>query len=89
MQETNKMEAKKKRDKGNEAFKKNCFEEAKAGGYTFFALQDGGYCFASIDPDTYKKYGSSSACWDGKGGQMTNNVYRLRNGNFVVFSRYF
>ena len=64
----------------------NCFEEAKAGGYEFFAVQDGGYCFASSDPDAYKKYGSSSLCWDGKGGQMTNNVYRIRNGNFDVIS---
>ena len=29
MQEANKMEARKKRDKGNEAFQRNCFEEAQ------------------------------------------------------------
>ena len=54
-----------------------CFDVAKSGGYKIFALQDGGYCYGSIDDRFYKKYGNSTVCVDGKGGPMVNSVYRI------------
>ena len=60
----------------------NCLEVAKAGRYKFFSLQDGGQCFGSNETTAYKKYGASTACSDGKGGPMANNVYEIRSGRF-------
>ena len=59
----------------------NCFDVAKAEGYKIFALQDGGYCYGSIDDRFYKKYGASTKCSYGKGGPMANSVYRINDAN--------
>nr|XP_012558368.2 uncharacterized protein LOC105845318 [Hydra vulgaris] len=52
-----------------------CYLAAKERGFPIFAVQDGGYCSASID-DLYKKNGLSNTCKkDGKGGVTSNQVY--------------
>ena len=56
-------------------------------GYTVFAIQDGGQCFGSpTAQSTYAKYGTSTKCSHGKGGPMANNVYRMKNGRYILFA---
>ena len=45
-----------------------------------FAVQHGGQCFSSATaPQTYDKFGRSSACTaDGEGGPFANQVYAFR-----------
>nr|XP_039253086.1 uncharacterized protein LOC120330271 [Styela clava] len=71
---------------GNEkAYKKRedalgkCARYARSRGFRFFALQDGGYCSASIDAEnTYRRIGPSQKCRnDGKGGPWSNQVYEI------------
>ena len=56
-----------------------CAAAAEARGWTFFALQNGGWCASSEDAeDTYQKYGESSTCAvGGKGGPWGNQVYQI------------
>ena len=64
-----------------------CAKAAAEKGYKVFAVQDGGQCFSSDDAkSTYKKYGSSTACIDQKGGPMANSVYEISKLNFSIWS---
>ena len=56
-----------------------CAVAAMRAGYSMFAVQNGGWCAASATaPQTYDKYGKSSACKDdGEGGPWANHVYEL------------
>ena len=57
-------------------------------GYSMFAVQDGGWCGASATaPETFDKYGKSTACKDGgEGGPWANQVYIIKGnyGNVIV-----
>ena len=54
-----------------------CAVAAMRVGYNMFVVQDGGQCAASVlAPQTFHKYGKSTACKDdGEGGPYTNQVY--------------
>ena len=54
-----------------------CAVAAMRAGYSMFAVQNGGWCAASATaPQTFDKYGKSSACKaDGEGGPWANQVY--------------
>jgi len=56
-----------------------CAVAAMRAGYRMFAVQNGGWCAASSSaPQTYDKYGKSTACkGDGEGGPWANQVYEL------------
>jgi len=56
-----------------------CAVAAMGAGYRMFAVQNGGWCAASASaPQTYDKYGKSTACKaDGEGGPWANQVYEL------------
>ena len=51
-----------------------------------FAVQNGGWCAASATaPQTYDKYGKSSACKrDGEGGGWANQVYLTKGTATLV-----
>ena len=60
-----------------------CYEAAKAKGYQYFAVQNGGWCASSANAEsTYKKYGSSGACRNGKGGGWANDVYMIEGKKY-------
>ena len=44
-----------------------------------FAVQHGGWCAGAKDLNGYKKYGKAGNCKDGKGGDLTNDVYQITN----------
>ena len=54
-----------------------CAVAAMRKGYSMFAVQAGGWCAASATaPQTFDKYGKSTACSsDGEGGGWANQVY--------------
>ena len=68
-----------------------CAVAAMRAGYRTFAVQNGGWCAASASaPQTYDKYGKSTACkGDGEGGPWANQVYELegKSRNFPPYSR--
>jgi len=68
-----------------------CAVAAMRAGYRMFAVQNGGWCAASASaPQTYDKYGKSTACKaDGEGGAWANQVYELegKSRNFPSYSR--
>ena len=74
-----------------------CAVAAMRAGYSMFAVQNGGWCAASATaPQTYDKYGKSTACKDdGEGGAWANHVYELEGMlrnispslNLTVFQR--
>ena len=52
---------------------------AQKRGYRVFAVQHGGWCAASRTGHlTYRRYGKSNRCRNGKGGPWANDVYVLR-----------
>jgi len=57
-----------------------CAYVASAKGYSMFAVQNGGWCASSATaPQTFDKYGNSTACLsDGKGGPWANQVYVIK-----------
>ena len=57
-----------------------CAVAAMRAGNSMFAVQDGGQCAASATaPQTFDKYGKSTACKaDGKGGPRANQVYLIK-----------
>ena len=57
-----------------------CAVAAMRAGYSMFAVQNGGWCAASASaPETYDKYGKSTACKaDGEGGPWANQVYFIK-----------
>ena len=54
-----------------------CAVAAMKRGHKMFSIQNGGWCAASkTAPQTFDKYGKSSACKnDGEGGPWANQVY--------------
>ena len=54
-----------------------CFEVARERKMIIFAIQAGGWCAGDDNLNGYKKYGSSTACKDGKGGPEANDVYQI------------
>ena len=67
-----------------------CAVAAMRAGYSMFAVQNGGWCASTaIAPETYDKYGKSTACKDdGEGGPWANQVYNLEGilKTFVLHS---
>ena len=57
-----------------------CAVAAMRAAYILFAVQDGGQCAASATaPQTFDKYGTSTACKaDGEGGPLANQVYLIQ-----------
>ena len=57
-----------------------CAVAALRAGYSMFAVQNGGQCAASATaPQTFDKYGKSTACKaDGEGGTSANQVYLIK-----------
>ena len=66
-----------------------CAVAAMRAGYSMFAVQNGGQCAASATaPQTFDKYGKSTACKaDGEGGPSANEVY-LTKGETVKFKQF-
>lgn len=58
-----------------------CAAAAMRAGYSMFAVQNGGWCAASATaPQTFDKYGKSTACnADGEGGPWANQVYVIKS----------
>ncbi|XP_078581991.1 CUB and sushi domain-containing protein 1-like [Branchiostoma floridae x Branchiostoma japonicum] len=56
-----------------------CYQVSLSRGFPMFGLHDGGQCFGSADGlNTYKKHGPSTVCaFDGKGGPLGNEVYKI------------
>merc|ERR1719447_2230956 len=61
-----------------------CFKAALKKGMKVFAVQNGGWCAASKSTTTYKKYGKSTGCKNGKGGPERSDVYLVRCGLGMV-----
>lgn len=62
-----------------------CALAAQRRGYRVFALQHGGWCASTRRAHlTYRRYGKSNKCRNGKGGPWANDVYVLR-GKCVLF----
>jgi len=60
-----------------------CYHVASKRGYRYFALQNGGQCFSSMNAgQRYNMYGKSNACHLGKGGPWANTVYII-NGLYA------
>ncbi|EDO39263.1 predicted protein [Nematostella vectensis] len=59
---------------------RQCAEQAKAAGFQYFAIQYYGECWSGTGENkSFSRYGPSSNCWSGVGGEWTNAVYRLQN----------
>ena len=56
----------------------DCHNYAKKHGFTVFAVQYSIECFTARNAaDTFKKYGESSECRNGRGGAWAQNVYMV------------
>ena len=57
-----------------------CAVAAIRAGYSMFAVQNGGQCAADATaPQTFDKYGKSTACKaNGEGGPLANEVYLIK-----------
>ena len=59
----------------------NCFNEAQKKGFKYFGVQYNTQCFTSNDAGvTYRKYGESNGCRNGRGGTWAMNVYKIIGG---------
>ena len=67
-----------------------CAVAAMRAGYSMFAVQDGGQCEASVTaPQTFDKYGTSTACKaDGEGGPWANQVYLIKGETIKLINFY-
>ena len=65
-----------------------CAVAAIRAGYRMFAVQNGGRCVASATaPQTFDKYGKSTACKaDGEGGQNTYQVYIIKGNQIIMLT---
>ena len=69
---------------------RKCALAAYKRGYKLFAVQHGGWCAASrTGYRTYRTYGKSNRCRNGKGGPWANDVYLLRGKNSSYSNVYF
>ena len=67
----------------HEAIKK-CALYALMYGFKFFAVQHQGWCATGPRAHvTYRKYGPSNRCRNGKGGPWANDVYRISGQCFI------
>ena len=67
-----------------------CAAAAKRRGYGVFAIQHGGWCASAKHAyRTYRKYGTSRRCRNGKGGPWANDVYVLRGTKTVPLILFF
>ena len=58
---------------------RSCYKYAKTRGYQYFAVQYGIQCFSTRNAgNTYKKYGHSRGCRNGRGGTWANDVYKIK-----------
>ena len=58
---------------------RNCYKYAKTRGYKYFAVQYGIQCFSSSNAgNTYKRYGLSRRCKNGRGGTWAMTVYKIK-----------
>lgn len=58
---------------------RKCALAAIRRGFRVFAIQNGGWCASTKTAHlTYRKYGTSNGCRNGKGGPWANDVYVLR-----------
>ena len=58
-----------------------CAGAALRRGYRVFAIQHRGWCASARNAfRTYRRYGTSKGCRNGKGGPWANDVYVLRGG---------
>ena len=63
-----------------------CALAAQRRGYRVFAVQHGGWCASTKRAHlTYRRYGKSNRCRNGKGGPWANDVYVLRGKNYSVY----
>ena len=71
------------RDEDNPVEK--CYNLAKEEGNSVFAVQFNKQCFTSANAaDTYRNYGKSQECYNGRGGGYTQDVYQVKcQGNVV------
>ena len=61
-----------------------CYNAAKAKGFSYFAVQDGGQCMSSATAQNdYKKLGKFRECTSSKGGPMANYVWKIKNGTIL------
>ena len=59
-------------------------------GFRVFAIQNQGWCATGPRAHvTYRKYGRSNRCSNGKGGPWANDVYMISGKCFVLFVRWF
>ena len=57
---------------------KKCALESARRGYKFMAIQHGGWCASGPHAHrTFRRYGRSNRCRNGKGGPWANDVYRM------------
>ena len=62
-----------------------CALVAASKGYKMFAVQDGGWCATGPRAHlTFRRYGKSNRCRNGKGGPWANDAYRV-TGDYVKF----
>ena len=67
--------------------RRKCALAAQKRGYRVFAVQHGGWCASSRTGHlTYRKYGKSNRCRNGKGGPWANDVYVLRGKELEILS---
>lgn len=65
--------------------RRKCALAAQKRGYRVFAVQHGGWCASSRTGHlTYRKYGKSNRCRNGKGGPWANDVYVLRGKELEI-----
>ena len=56
----------------------DCHNYAKEQGFSVFAVQYNTECFTAANAaETFKKYGESSGCRNGRGGGWAQNVYQV------------
>ena len=78
---------------GSYSFRSNpiakCAVAAMRAAYILFAVQDGGQCAASATaPQTFDKYGTSTACKaDGEGGPLANHVYLIKGETIKLINK--
>lgn len=62
-----------------------CALAAHKRGFRMFAVQNGGWCAASVSAEkTFHKYGQSTYCrGDGEGGPWSNDVYIIKDYKYV------
>ena len=67
-----------------------CASAAMRRGYIAFAVQHQGWCATGPKAHlTYRRYGRSNRCRNGKGGPWANDVYTISGKGFIYITLYF